>query len=402
MTTILVLLLAYTLSQFYRAFLAIVAGDISRDLGLNAADLGNMSGLWFAAFALAQFPVGWCLDRVGPRRTIAGFMLIAAVGAGALAAAESRAASLAAMALIGVGCSPVLMGSMYIIGRAYPRERFAMLSSAILGFGSAGNLLGATPLALAAEAVGWRLAMEGIAAFTLLSTGLIFAFVRDPPRIEGGGSTGTMLGGLREVVRLRALWLILPLTFVSYAVVIADRALWIGPFFGTVHGFGTAERGHAALLMAAAMTAGALAYGPLERVVGDPKRTTLVGCLITGTCFVLLGLTGHRSPTLALALIAILGTAGMSYVILMAHASRFVPVHLLGRGMTFMNFAFIAGAGLVQPLSGAFVQAAQDRGVAPALLFGQLHLAFGAALLLATGLYGLAPAKPTPLPARAP
>ena len=41
----------------------------------------------------------------------------------------------------------------------------------------------------------------------------------------------------------------------------------------------------------------------------------------------------------------------------MAHARLFFPARLLGRGVTFMNFAFIGGAGVVQWLSGRFVQA---------------------------------------------
>ena len=72
------LLFAYTLSQFFRAFLAIVAVDLSRDLSLDSTQLGAVSASWFAAFALAQFPVGFALDRFGPRRTI-GYVMIAAV-----------------------------------------------------------------------------------------------------------------------------------------------------------------------------------------------------------------------------------------------------------------------------------------------------------------------------------
>jgi MFS family permease len=403
LTTLLVLLLAYTLSQFYRTFLAIVAGDLSRDLGLNAADLGNMSGIWFLAFALAQFPVGWCLDVVGPRRTLAGFLLLAVAGAFALALADSRAACLLAMALIGLGCSPVLMASMYIFGRTHPPERFALMSSLVLGFGSAGNLLGATPLALAAEAVGWRAAIAGIAGVTALTAGIVFVLLRDPPRLVGAGASGTLLGGLREVAKLRALWPLLPLTFVSYAVVIADRSLWIAPFFGNVHGFGVTERGNAALLMAAAMTLGGLAFGPLERLVGDPKRTTLLGCLVTSAAFLTLGLAGDLSAALALASFGVIGLAGMSYAILMAHGRLFFPAHLLGRGVTFMNFAFIAGAGLLQPVSGALVQAAQERGTPPDEIFANLHLSFAAMLILTTAIYVFAPArpalKPRPVPA---
>jgi MFS family permease len=278
------------------------------------------------------------------------------------------------------------------------------MSSLVLGFGSAGNLLGATPLALAAEAVGWRAAIAGIAGVTALPAGIVFVLLRDPPRLSGAGASGTLLGGLREVARLRPLWPLLPLTFVSYAVVIADRSLWIAPFFGKVHDFGPTERGNAALLMAAAMTVGGLAFGPLERLIGDPKRTTLIGALLTSAAFLTLGFAGHRSATLALASFGVIGLAGMSYAILMAHGRLFFPAHLLGRGVTFMNFAFIAGAGLLQPISGALVQAEQDRGRPAAEIFADLHLSFAAMLILAIAIYVFAPARPAlnPRPAPAP
>ena len=59
MRDFLVLLLAYVLSQFFRAFLAIVAGDLTRELGLDAAQLGMASAAWFVAF----FPL---VDRGDP------------------------------------------------------------------------------------------------------------------------------------------------------------------------------------------------------------------------------------------------------------------------------------------------------------------------------------------------
>lgn len=394
MPTFAVLLVDYTLSQFYRAFLAIVAGELSRDLGLNAADLGSASAVWFAAFALAQFPVGWALDRFGPRRTIAGFMLLAVAGAAWLALARHRGDCLGAMALIGIGCSPVLMGSLYVFGRVYRPERFAMLSSLIIGLGSAGNLLGATPLALAVEAFGWRPAMAAIAAVTAAGAMLTFVALSDPPRLAEAGRSGTVLGGLAEIVTMRALWLLLPLSFVSYAVVIATRSLWIAPFFAEVHGFSVTEQGHAALVMAATMSLGALAYGPIERALGGAKRTTLAGSLVTGACFVVLGLTGDRSAAAALILLGLIGAVGMTYGILMAHARLFLPAPVLGRGVTFMNFLFIGGAGLLQWLSGLFVHAGRTAGMPPDQVFGQLHLAFGLALLLATAIYIGAPARP--------
>ena len=63
------LVAGYTLSQFYRAFLAVLTPALKTDIGATASDLAISLGLWFLTFALMQIPVGIALDRIGPRRT---------------------------------------------------------------------------------------------------------------------------------------------------------------------------------------------------------------------------------------------------------------------------------------------------------------------------------------------
>lgn len=299
-------------------------------------------------------PTGLLLDRVGPRRTVAGFLVLAAFGAGLLGLAHGFAGAAAAMALIGLGCAPALMGGLYLFGRSYPPERFAMLSSVMIGLGTSGDLLGSTPLALASHAFGWRTILFGLALVTLAAAGLVLWLIADPPQLADPLRT-SVWRGFAEVARMRALWPVLPVVFVSYAVVIATRSLWVGSYLGSVHGLDALQRGNGTLAMSAAMAAGAIGYGPLERLVRDPKRTAFAGCLVTGLALSGLGLFGGGSTALAVALLALTGAAGLSYGILMAHARLFFPAHLLGRGVAFMNIVFMGGAAAIQGLSALFV-----------------------------------------------
>ncbi len=60
-----------------------------------------------------------------------------------------------------------------------------------------------------------------------------------------------------------------------------------------------------------------------------------------------------------------IGLVGVTYAILKSHARCFMPSTLLGRGVTFMNVAFIGGSGVAQWLSGRFVQASLAGGPPP-------------------------------------
>ena len=150
MAGIAALAVAYVLSQFYRSFLAVLTPVLTAELGATKADLSLASGIYFLTFALAQFPVGVSLDRFGPRRTCAVLLTVGGAG-GALvfSLAQSPSMVVAAMALIGIGCAPVLMASLFIFARIYTPARFAVLTSWLIAFGALGNVVGASPLARA-------------------------------------------------------------------------------------------------------------------------------------------------------------------------------------------------------------------------------------------------------------
>ena len=395
MIVFIALLPAYVLSIFYRSFLSVIAGPVMADLNIGPAAFGLLGAAWFMAFALAQFPVGWALDRLGPRRTVAFAMAIGTVGAFLLTQAGSAGLAAFAMALIGIGCSPVFMSSLFLFARNAAPERFGLLTSLFIALGSLGNIAGAAPLAIAAGHFGWRGAMMAMAVGFLVATVLAVALVRDPPpRPASAKPDEGLLQGLASILALKPLWLIAPLTITGYAIVATARGLWIGPFMTQVHGFDPVSAGHAASIMAAAMIVGAFIYGWLESRTGRAKTIVTWGTLLTALGFAALALCGQQSHLTAVALFSLVGAAGFTYAILMAHARQFFPEHLIGRGMTFVNFLFIAGAGALQSVSGWFIAEQRAAGLDAATTFANLHWAFAALLLASVAVYALSPARP--------
>ncbi len=380
------LVLAYFLSQFYRAFLAVLSPMLERDLGARAEDLALASGLWFLTFALAQLPVGAALDRFGPRRT-AGVLLAFGGGGGAFLFAGALAPwhIMLAMGLIGIGCAPVLMASMFIFARLYQPAVFATLSGLLIGVGSLGNILGAWPLGWAAETFGWRASMAGIALISLLTGAWIVTFVKDPARTNGEEGDS---GHLWDVFRIPALWPILAMLLVNYAPPGALRGLWVGPYIAAI--YDEALIGLATLVMALAMVVGVFVYGPLDRWFGTRKGVALIGNLIAMLCLFVLAWEPAPSFFAAVVLLAAVGFFGMSYPVLMAHGRAFLPPHLLGRGLTLLNMASIGGVGLAQIASRAvYTQATSPRAseAPPEAAFGALFLFFAVILLIGCLIY---------------
>ena len=339
--------LAYVLSQFFRAFLAVLTSVLGKDIGVTADDLAVASGMWFLTFAVMQIPVGWALDTFGPRRTAALLLLIGGSGGAAVFALATSALHIhLAMALIGVGCSPVLMASYYIFARDYPPAQFAVLASLMVGLGSIGNLVASYPMAFAADTIGWRAALWGLGGITALVALGTFIWVRDPKPLEGEES-----GTLMELLRLKALWPIYPIIFFSYAISGAVLGLWIGPYLADTFAANTGLIGTASLLMGVAMIVGTLVYGPADRLFPSRKWMIVAGTFITFLCGVALIALPAQAFWLSIALMCGVGFFGATYPVLMAHGLYFLPSHLIGRGVTMLNLCSIGGVGVLQFVS---------------------------------------------------
>ena len=70
----------YFLSYFYRVSTAIISPDLIKEFKIGAESLGFLSSIYFYTFALAQFPLGPSLDRIGPRKMITILGIVAAIG----------------------------------------------------------------------------------------------------------------------------------------------------------------------------------------------------------------------------------------------------------------------------------------------------------------------------------
>jgi len=396
MPGLIALAIAYVFSQFYRSFLAVISPQLAADLGASAADLSHAAGLWFIAFALMQFAVGPSLDRFGPRRTAAYlFGGAGSVGALLFANAGSPATIAWAMVLIGIACSPVLMAPLFIFARRFEAGRFALLTSAFVAFGNLGNVIGTAPMAAAVDAFGWRTVMLTLAIATLGLAMLIFLLLDDPERETTDGSG---LGGYLALLKVPALWFILPMVVMAYAPVANLRGLWAGPLLSDLYAADGLLIGRVTLWMALAMVLGSLAYGPMDRWFGTRKWVAFVGNAGVLCALLLLWrdpLQGIGGMTVLLVLIGLTGT---SYGVLMAHGRAFVPAALLGRGVTLLNFCSIAGAGLFQFIGGARFAAHADPGSVDS--YRDLLLMYALMLALALLLYAFSRDAPPSVPPR--
>lgn len=372
--------------------IAVIAPEISADLSLDESGLGLLSSTFFISFAVAQLPCGIALDRFGTRLTIGVFMWLAVLGTALFSLAENAYMAFAGQVLIGIGCAPIFTGTMLFIGRRYEPSKFAYFTALVIAIGSLGDLMGTTPLALLAEWLGWRYALLGAMLLAgLASICCLLGLKADHQNIDKQ-TFKFMLKGMASVTRLRGLWPIIPLFLVSYAVLMAIRGLWSGPYLFDVFGLDASSRGNIILAMAIAMGIGTLMLGLLDRFFRRTKWLVMASSILMVIPLLVLAAYPSTGAYFSMWVFVIMGLFGFNYPILMAHCRSFLAPEYHGRGMAFLTALAFAGIALIQSSSGWMMQHTRAMGMAPTEQYQLLFLFLAVVLGLACFVYGFSEA----------
>jgi predicted MFS family arabinose efflux permease len=353
---------AYVASHFFRASNVTIGLDLMRDLAIGPEALGALTGAFFFGFAAMQIPCGFFFDRFGPRHTVVGMLIVATIGGIIFTLATSWPILLTGRVLMGAGFGAMLIGSMVVISRWFPPDRFSTLTAMVLSIGLLGNLAATTPLAWASEQIGWRGVFAAAVVFTALAAVAVWLVVRDAPPghpflDRAPEPPRQMLQGLMEVLRNPRLRPILALNFCSYACTFTVQGLWGGPFLREVHGLSAIEAGNVLLGAVIAYQFGMLAFGPLDRLLDTRKWIAVGGNLVTVSLLAILAAASQPAIWVPVGAILVMGFFSAASTMVLTHGRGIIPDRLIGRGMTTLNTAVMLGVACMQSLSGIIVGA---------------------------------------------
>ncbi|WP_243372137.1 MFS transporter [Geotalea sp. SG265] len=358
-----VLALMYILVYFYRVSLAVVAGDISRELRLTPPQLGSLSGILFYVYAVAQIPLGPMIDRLGSRLVISGCGVLTAIGGILFSQAGSLSSAMAARVLIGIGTASVLMATFTIFSHWFDKQEFGRVSGFMVAVGNLGNLSATAPLALAVAALGWRNSFLAIGIAQALVTVLVFLMAKDRPAksaaVSDQGETRPMglMAAWHRIFTSGDFWLLGIVSFFWYGNYLALQGLWGGPYLMEVMGLSRATTGQMLMFTSLGFICGSMITDTIARkVLHSYKKTLLVGqgALLVFMC----GFFGLAEclplPALAVLFYAI-GLAVSSGVMIYPIIRSMFPVTIVGTALTSLNFFVLMGAAITQHVMGLII-----------------------------------------------
>lgn len=346
---------AHFLSNFVRSANAVIAGDLSRDVGLGPSELGLMTSVYFLAFAAVQLPLGSALDRFGARTVTPALMTAAVAGSLLFAAGQDGVTLAIGRALMGLGTAGVLMGGLKALSSWYRPARFAAISGALVALGSSGSLVASTPLAWLAQTFGWRSVFVAGAAALALAAMAVAIWGRAAPGPETAPVRGTS-DGFRTIFASLTFWRAAGLAVATTGVTFALQSLWAGPYLTDGIGLAPIPTGNVLLAFGVGISAGYLLLGAIGARYGTARTLAVVTAVFVICQAFLATLPAAGGGRLAVSFLT-LGVAGASSALLFARIRSAFPPDLTGRAVTALNLFMFAGGFALQWGLGVWLEA---------------------------------------------
>ena len=226
----------FFISNLLRSITATLTPVLTTEFDLTAGNLGLLAGGYFLGFSLMQIPAGFLLDKYGPKKIVAYFLLIALISTVSFAFAKNFAGLLISRFFIGVGVSVCLMGPLTGY-RVWFEEKYQQRANSwMLMVASFGFVISTLPVQVLLPMIGWRSIFLLIAFLILLSIILIVLFIP-----SWNSSTQNQIsnktGKFSDVWKNKFFISLMPLAFFNYGGVQAIQTLWAGPWMLNVTGY---------------------------------------------------------------------------------------------------------------------------------------------------------------------
>jgi len=363
-TVFFVFAFGYFLSCLLRAITATLSPVLTLEFELMAADLGLLAGGYFLGFASMQIPLGYLLDKFGPKKIVSSFLLIAFIGTLSFALAQSFSGLLISRILIGVGVSACLMAPLtgYRIWFAENQQQRA--NSWMLMIASLGFLSSTLPVQLLLPSLGWRWLFGGIAGLILISIFLMLAFIpKWDHQKDESLENPVRQGSLSDVWKNKFFISVIPMGLFNYGGLMAIQTLWAGPWMIRVAGYTPLESATGLFWINITMLVSFFLWGYFL-----PRITNL------GFSALKILKLGLPVSFLVILTIIILGSkAGAFYITLFILSSIFLSVtqpavglsfqsHLAGKALTSFNLLIFLGTFIMQWVMGLVIDLVKNYG----------------------------------------
>jgi len=338
----------YFLSCLLRAITATLSPLLTSEFNLLAGDLGLLAGGYFLGFASMQIPLGYLLDKHGPKKIVSSFLLIAIIGTAAFSLAQNFSGLLISRVLIGIGVSACLMGPLTGYRIWFADEYQQRANSWMLMIASTGFVFSTLPVQILLPIFGWRWIFGVITILIFLVIILTLLFIPSWKKDEQSNKE-TNTGSLSDIWKNKFFRSTIPLGLFNYGGIMAVQTLWAGPWMIRVAGYDPLQSATGLFWINTTMLIAFFVWGyilpKINNLGMDTMKLMKFGLPISYLSLLIIIVSGESAG--ATHFIVYIFTSIVLTLTQPAVAMRF-PTSLAGKSLTSFNLLIFLGTFIMQ------------------------------------------------------
>ena len=368
-TIFLVFAFGYYISNLLRAITATISPELVSEFNLSAGNLGLLGGGYFLGFALVQIPLGYLLDKSGPKKIVSYFLLIAIIGMISFSLSQNFISLLISRALIGAGVGACLMGPLTAYRVWFQDETQQRANSWMLMTGAIGMLSSSLPVQFFLPIIGWRSIFGILAILTLFCIILIIIFIPNWGKANVQ-NTSDDKGSLKEVWQNKFFKSLVPMGFFNYGGLFAIQTLWAGPWMVKVSGYTPEESANGLFIIYLSLLFSFLAWGyfvpKFSKSVSDAIRLLKFGAPLNLIVLAFIIYLGPKAGAFHWALFAV---SSVFLSLSQPAVGMAFSLSNAGKALTSFNLLLFIGAFLLQWIIGVIIDLTMNLGFSEILGF---------------------------------
>ncbi len=353
-------MLFYCFNYFLRSSPSVMQNDLIQSFNISATQFGTLISFYYFAYTPMQIPAGMIYDKFGARFVLFFACLVAVLGLGIFASADSFGFACAGRFLIGLGTAFAYIGVLKLASIWLPPSRFAAVAGLTTAIGMSSGALSQKYLAKVVETFGYKPILQVAVLIGIVLSFLILTTLRSRPeqqdnsvhKIHTPMSMKQLFGALRVIFTNPQMWLVGIIGCVLYLPSIVLLDVYGISYFKAAHNI-TAQQ---AANVSALTFLGWIIGGPVIGVISDKiQRRRLPLTLTSAVTAVLLYIIFYY-PGLTLSQLSVIAfIAGIccgAHPLCFALGKENNPTQLAGTSVAVTNMFIMLGGMIFPPIVG--------------------------------------------------
>ncbi|MBA3813204.1 MAG: MFS transporter [Alphaproteobacteria bacterium] len=330
----------YAYQYVLRVMPNIMLEDIMQQFNIDAAVFGQYSGFYYLGYCIVHLPIAIMLDRYGPKKVMAGCILLTAIGLLPIIMTDYWVYPIVGRTLIGMGSSAAILGAFKVIRMGFREERFARMLSLAVTIGLIGAIYGGGPVSYMCDTLGYKVVVQIFVGLGIVLAGLTYFIV--PNMVPSPHRP--IRADIKEVLTNPRVISLCIFAGMMVGPLEGFADVWGSEFLKQVYGFDTGVASYLPSMIFVGMCFGA----PILTLIAE-KTGSYLGCIIGAgivMAFIfmalILGFLTVNSITIGF---LIVGLSQAYQIIAIYKASTYVPEHVSGlttavANMIIMSFGY--------------------------------------------------------------